>query len=209
MKKLVLGLVTILGAGCGITEDVNRRCEGSDLEIVCTYAFGRTDRDQGAAIENLDSRLSLLEDQVSVNITNINSLSTSLQSTQFAVSVLETSSSQYATDIALLNSQIATLQSLINNIQTQTNNNIVQLTQIQNSDAITEIIDVCGDGPGYDEVVLRSSNGKLMAYFESGTRRFLSLLPQGFYSTTDNTSCGFQVMANGNVCWGAGYATCK
>jgi hypothetical protein len=61
-------------------------------------------------------------------------------------------------------------------------------------DAVVEIIDPCGDNPGqFDEVLLRLSTGELLAYFESGSNRFLSLIGNGSYSTTDSQHCHFTV----------------
>jgi len=68
-------------------------------------------------------------------------------------------------------------------------------------DAIVEFIDPCGDNPGhFDEVVLKLSTGELLAYFESGSHRFLSLIRNGNYRTTDVQNCAFSVN-NGVVTW--------
>lgn len=69
-------------------------------------------------------------------------------------------------------------------------------------DAITEIIDPCGNNPGqFDEILLRLGTGELLAYFESGNNRFLSLISPGHYSTTDSSHCSFTVHSNGSVTW--------
>lgn len=60
--------------------------------------------------------------------------------------------------------------------------------------AITSIIDPCGDMPGqFDEILIRLADNSLIAYFEDGGRRFLSLLPPGNYVTTDRQACRFTV----------------
>lgn len=60
--------------------------------------------------------------------------------------------------------------------------------------SIVEIIDPCGDNPGeFDEVLLRLYDGTLIAYFESGSDRFLSEIDQGNYRTTDEQECRFSV----------------
>lgn len=63
---------------------------------------------------------------------------------------------------------------------------------------IVGVIDPCGDGPGFDEILLQMQNGQLVAYFETGGNRFLSLLSNGNYRTTDQQSCNFSVL-NGAV----------
>lgn len=60
-------------------------------------------------------------------------------------------------------------------------------------DSIIEIIDPCGDSPGYDEVLLRLADGSLVVYFEQGSNRFLTELTPGTYQTTDSQRCVFTV----------------
>lgn len=67
------------------------------------------------------------------------------------------------------------------------------------SGTITEVIDPCGDGPGFDEVILRLGVDQLVAYFEQGGDRFLSILTPGNYSTTDSQSCPFTVNSDFSV----------
>jgi hypothetical protein len=65
--------------------------------------------------------------------------------------------------------------------------------------SIVELIDPCGNGAGYDEVLLRLSDGSLLCYFESGTNRFLSVIGEGYYRTTDVQQCYFHIDANNNI----------
>lgn len=65
--------------------------------------------------------------------------------------------------------------------------------------SLTKIIDPCGDGAGFDEVLLRTGSGKIIAYFEYGNSRFLSTIPTGSYRTTDGTNCNFEVTSGGFV----------
>ena len=66
-------------------------------------------------------------------------------------------------------------------------------------DAIIEIIDPCGKQTTYDEVLLRTSSGLLLAYFENGGKRFLTEIRPGRYVTTDGTNCLFTVTNDGQV----------
>jgi len=60
--------------------------------------------------------------------------------------------------------------------------------------AILEIIDPCGDNPGqFDEVLFRLSSGEVVAYFEQGSKRFLTVLNPGNYRTTDTQNCNFTI----------------
>lgn len=65
-------------------------------------------------------------------------------------------------------------------------------------DAVIEIVDPCGDGAGFDEILLVLSSGEIVAYFESGGNRFLTVLVNGNYRTTDAQACNFTIL-NGQV----------
>lgn len=66
---------------------------------------------------------------------------------------------------------------------------------------VTELVDPCGDGPGFDEVILRLGNGSLMAHYAGGGNlQFLTVIGDGNYVTTDNQSCNFSI-ASGIVSW--------
>ena len=66
--------------------------------------------------------------------------------------------------------------------------------------AVDEVIDPCGDQANtYDEVLLKLSSGQIVAFFEgSNNKRFLTVLVDGQYVTTDNQACRFDVV-NGEV----------
>lgn len=71
--------------------------------------------------------------------------------------------------------------------------------------SLTEIIDPCNDAPGiYDEVLLRTQSGKLLASFSDNVNGYntrLSEITQGNYMTTDGSNCHFSVDSLGNVSW--------
>lgn len=67
------------------------------------------------------------------------------------------------------------------------------------SGEIVEYIDPCGDGPGFDEVILRMGDGTLLAHYSSGGREFLTIITPGNYVTTDQQACSFTVTAEGEV----------
>jgi len=79
--------------------------------------------------------------------------------------------------------------------QLQINALQTQLTQLASQQNPVEIIDPCGDLAGqYDEVLIRIDDGRLVAYFESGGNRFLTvLIPNVAYRTTDAQACNFQI----------------
>lgn len=54
------------------------------------------------------------------------------------------------------------------------------------------VIDPCGDGEGFDEIILQLDE-QLLCYFEEGDKRFLTELSPGNYITTDRQECNFTI----------------
>jgi hypothetical protein len=72
--------------------------------------------------------------------------------------------------------------------------NTLRLAELESQESIVEFIDPCGDYPGrFDEVLMVTSSGSYVAYFQSGGRRFLTVLPDGNYRTTDFQRCRFTI----------------
>lgn len=97
--------------------------------------------------------------------------------------------------LELYGPQITALQTLVN----QNNQSIIEL---QSNHNITAIVDPCGDGPGFDEVLFRTSTGLLIASFSqnsSGLNTRFAVIPAGNYATTDGTGCVFSVTSGGIV----------
>lgn len=143
------------------------------------------DTEQDRRISELERQLSDLSSLFQSNVATVNALSA-------LVSVLD--QAQYQSQINSINSQIAALQQQAVSIQTQV---VVLSTQ----DNVVEYVDPCGDNPNsFDEVILRTSSGRFLAYFESGGNRFLTMLSDGLYQTTDSQACRFTVSGN-NISW--------
>lgn len=65
---------------------------------------------------------------------------------------------------------------------------------------LVEVLSPCGNLGPYHEVLLKLSNGALIALFDGGPQLDrLVLLTAGSYRTTDGFSCNFTVDANGNI----------
>lgn len=117
--------------------------------------------------------------------------------------------------IVLLQDDAETLDNLYQDIQLQVNslsaqqnintddivslqNAINDLEQLQEH-GIAEVIDPCGDVPNvFDEVVIKLHSGELISYFQQGNKRFLTVMTDGNFITTDSTSCRFSVV-NGEL----------
>lgn len=114
-------------------------------------------------------------------------LNASIASNTLDIDTLQAQYSSTLLTIVSLNSAIAALSG--------------QVAVLESQESIVELLDPCGDMPGqFDEVLLRTSSGKVVAYFEQGSKRFLSVLtPNQGYSTTDVQACSFSINAQGQL----------
>lgn len=76
--------------------------------------------------------------------------------------------------------ELQLLQSKINNVS-----QILEKT--------TEVIDLCQVG---GEILIRTNDDRLISFFESGNKRYLSVLQDGAYKTTDGENCHFTISNN-------------
>lgn len=139
---------------------------------------------QIAAIPNNSQQLQDLQDRL-------------LQLEQDFSAALEDGGEAYADILA----KIAAIKGSNTTLQSSVNSLIAQMEQLQSQDKIVEFIDPCPSvqSSGYKEILLKSSSGKLIAYFESGATRFLTELVPGNYRTTDSRSCSFTVNSDSSV----------
>lgn len=123
-----------------------------------------------------------LKDRVAILEKRLDNAYKSLDSLTYSIDNLEINQDQLEQAIALNLVDIANIESTLDGI----------------GHSVTEIIDPCGDDVGeFDEVLLKMSNGDILAYFEQGNKRFLSTLPDnGNFITTDKQGCQFS-MVNG------------
>ena len=166
MKKLFILIATLsLMTSCG--NDI-RKTIGADYDN---------------KINKTDTRLYDLENRI--NELEVKAITTISEIAMIQVKLSELDTSQVSLHESLINYSAA-LQLQIDSI----NESVVEL-QLQES--VVEFIDPCGDGTGFDEVLMKTKSGKLIAYFESGSNRFLSILVDGNYRTTDQQACNFSV----------------
>lgn len=138
--------------------------------------YGTRDEEFASRIADLERRVSDLEKQIQSNIAVLNTL------------------------IAVDEDTADTLRA----VQSQVNSQVIELASLQNylnsSITILSLINPCGDGPGFDEVILKLSSGQYLAYFEHGNNRFLSVIQNGSYETTDAQKCRFTIDNSGKLC---------
>ena len=169
--KIVLLASLLMVTGCG--NDI-RRAIGADYN-------NRIQRD--------DTRIKVLERRVMETEASIEENIFEMQ--YFSELLGQMSDAELAQNQEMRDEQILA--------QAQIDHLVEQLAVLQGYDSIIATVDPCGDGHGYDEVLMRTVSGKWIAYFESGSNRFLSVIPEGNYRTTDQQSCNFSIDSQGNL----------
>jgi DNA repair exonuclease SbcCD ATPase subunit len=222
-------------------QDRNARYQQAEIDRL-NNAVAQLQQDVVAnrnAISLLTVDTQLLRNDVDNNTSDINTVRIAALATEAALQALSSDVTSSQLLINLLQSQLTTLQNDLNlqtiditninaallsinsaiaNLQTQANTNTTTIAIFQGYNNITELVDPCGDGVGFDEVLLRLSNGTLLASVSTSSSALstrLSPVPPSdsqVYQTTDSTSCNFKVPATGpnanKVCFGVGFSTC-
>lgn len=173
LNKIGLFAAILLNlSGCGVAETLSKGC-GGELDPVCDVVLGG-DADRVEQIADNEAAI----DELRVMLLN------EILTLRNSVEILEHTYGSEGSDVTVL---IDMLQSNINTILTR-------LAVLEGYSHIVEFIDPCGDKPGhFDEVVMRTNDGQLLAYFDYQGREFLTLLTDGWYTTTDRQRCLFQV----------------
>jgi uncharacterized coiled-coil protein SlyX len=78
----------------------------------------------------------------------------------------------------------------IDQLEINVNDLLNRVSDLESDVRIDAIQSPCPDS---DEVLVYLDDGRIMAYFETGNKRYLSILSSGTYRTTDNASCTFTV----------------
>ena len=225
MKSFLLSLMIVSTVGCGVAQELTGHCNGF-MDAYCDAILGQDPVTQddvdliNQRIANLQAQVDTLNAQVtqgSQYMTSVNnliltlgsqitSLTASITQIQVQVQANGQQDAQQQQAIQVLQTSVNSLTSQVNVLsqgQTQQqivlNSIIARLLSLESHDAVVAFIDPCGDGPGYDEVLLKTQNGNLVAYFESGSNRFLSIIGPGSYQTTDQQACRFSVSNDGSI----------
>lgn len=190
MKLIMLLALTTL-ASCGVTEGLQKNC-GSDIEMGCNLIFGTKDADQDERMDKNDEKNREQDEKIAALSLQNEGLIQSIIDLNQELEIIQDNVEDNSADIT-------SLTALIAGLQTQVNTNIVAIAALDTTtvNSITQIIDPCGNGAGYDEVILKTRNGQYLAYFESGSQRYLTKLEIGSYATTDGTGCHFSLTASG------------
>jgi hypothetical protein len=171
-KALTLTLAILL-LGCSVQQGIaNNHCTG-DLGPLCRVLVGEPQLVPTPAPTPDNSRVVALELQV------------------FQLTSLMADMSQRDAD----------LSADIMDLQTDVDLLVTQIAELSTGKQVKKYVTPCGLQPNiYNEVILRMTDGSLLAFFEQGNQRFLSTLPSGNYQTTDAKACAFTVNVSGQVC---------
>lgn len=139
---------------------------------------------------DIENRISSLEDLVETNILAIEYTNLKIE----AVESLQADLNQSQSD------ELIRLNGNLERLQGATDNFIAQLAQLKAQDNVVVMIDPCPSvkSKDYKEMLFKLESGALVAYFEDGGKRFLTVLTPGNYRTTDSRQCNFTV-DNNNV----------
>lgn len=186
----------LVNTGCG-TARANCHLGGQTCETLLGIDYGN---DVAALqddmrlvkreIETLSTQVNYMIKDIEADALTLLTLQSVLTSLQSTVNSNEAST---LTAIDNINNQILQISSRIDYQDTRIADMLTDIVALEQQDSVVEYVYPCGSRPSlFDEVLVRTKSGKLLAYFESGGNRYLSLLKPGNYSTTDsNPRCQF------------------
>ena len=181
---IALGLITFTFTGCGQTKIEDELLDELGFCFAFDLKCGEENDDKFDAIQQ---RLNQLEAIAFMNRELIMLNGDSDYALSNIVLDLQSEVNALSNQETISNDAILTLQNAISDLQAAT------------SQGIAEVIDPCGDEPGeFDEVIIKLADGSFIAYFQQGSKRFLTSLGEGNFITTDSQRCRF-IIANGEL----------
>lgn len=207
--KMLTGIVLMFLSGCAVVENISENCNGDEL---CMILFGSNPAEQERIaddVELLKKRMAAVESKTSYLTWLIGNTETNLRNELGDI----------ADDVSDLNDRIDDVIGIINTtinektdwtklntfLDTQLDDIVSSVATLNSYNTVTQIISPCGLTTGWYEVVLKTSKGDYLAYFEQAGNRFLVKLEKGKdYSTTDGRGCNFRVKTDGTIKQGHG-----
>ena len=188
MKNLILlmflVLVTGLATGCGQTKLEDELLDEVGLCFEFDLKCGEENDDR---FESLEKRVRQLEVLANLNreliMINESSIDDGFAELDAVVDDLQDQINDLMAADTLQDADILLLQNAISDLEDAA------------EQGVAEVIDPCGDYVGhFDEVILKLHDGTFIAYFQDGGRRFLGILGDGNYRTTDRQQCRFSIV---------------
>lgn len=98
-------------------------------------------------------------------------------------------------ELELVKLKLAALELSGSNTQDEMESLIARIVALETARPVIEVLDPCPNvesNSGYREMLFQLDDGKVIGYFESGSKRFLTEIKQGVsYRTTDDRHCIF------------------
>lgn len=211
MKYVLTTLIMFGMFGCGVTENMARNCGGDQF---CIFIFGSDvadgeakDREQDKKIKDFYMQLGAVQSQQATLLQMLGTLTTMLSDTNDDVEDLRQDVAALVTGVTTLQNSMVNgyytkqmIDGFISTINGKITDMLSDLAVLQGYNTVTQIVAPCGVKSGHYEVLLRTSDGHILAYFESGGQRYLSSLVTGQpYTTTDGHNCTFTIQPGGNI----------
>lgn len=173
---LLIGLIPLLFTSCTYNGEQNARLDAQDQLL----------REQQIKLDAAATQVAALTDSLGQTISSIVTLSAQI--------------GLLAADENATEMQVAALEALITTLQNQATAMQASIVNLQLQEGVVAYLNPCGVNPGYNEVLMKTSSGKVIAFFESGGNRFLTILTQNTnYRTTDADQCYFHIDSNNNL----------
>jgi hypothetical protein len=190
-------------SGCGFQQTLRTHCKLGDTQT-CDTLFGTNQYEIDAAQDNANKVLALevasIKQTVDNLINDVRFIESQLLSVNTLINMLQQDINANYELIQALQQNSVTLTERLDYQQVIINNHQIELTQLAMEDTVVEYLDPCGNGSGFDEVLLHTRSGKYVAYFESGSNRFLTVLQSNTtYRTTDSQKCYFTLNNDGQI----------
>lgn len=188
MKTINLVLVMLTLTACGPATVLNSGC-GGEMRLICDAFLG--DNTPKADQEDLEALEVRLEE------TN-----QALREAEAAIVSGNVEVTYLGDLINLILSNISELEGVSNSLESRVYELEIAYAELSTKITVEEYIDPCGDSHNhYDEVILKMSDGTLLALFQQGQKSFLALLTEGSYQTTDHQGCNFEVSSTNEISW--------
>lgn len=147
------------------------------LIILAFFATG-CGQESGIVVSNPD-----FQGQIDDLGNRLNDLDRRLATFQLEMGDLESS-------IVQLGNDLDNFEHDLDQVEINVTDALNRLSQLEGETRVVEIVKPC---PNAKEVLIKLSDGRVVAYFEQGGSRYLSFLGNGNYRTTDGTNCNFSI----------------
>jgi hypothetical protein len=205
MKQFALGVLAIsLISGCGYQQAFRDNChlEGQTCDTLFGVNQEDIDERQDATNVSQQKQIDSLTTMITELVKDVRNIENQAAQQQQMLEMLDVMALQQGANITAINQMLinvnqdlADIQDKIAYEQARINGLAVDVANLNAQDTVVESVYPCGDRPNrFDEAFLKTKSGKLIAYFEDGGSRFLTVLTPGNYRTTDSAPyCYFSV----------------